>query len=450
MARSSGRIPSSADKPPAEHVKAPGKQPRAVERPQVGDLLDHAQQALVAARVGADRAGVGWCRHCRRSRTRQFAATCCSAREQRLQRGLALLHQVQHRAPRRARAEPGKRASAWRQCLDFAGCHGHDISQLAPRASRAIDAGYADHLHGQPDFAVPTLDALVEAGHEVVAAYTQPPRPAGRGKADRPTAVELRAANSGSRCARRARLRDEDEQADFAALDADVAVVAAYGLILPQPILDAPPHGCLNVHGSLLPRWRGAAPIQRAIMAGDDVTGVTIMGMEAGLDTGPMLLKRELPIEAKNAGASHGRTGRTRRGNDGRRAGRLEACRRSAARGGRHLRRQDRQGRGAHRLARAAADRHAPRAGPSRPSPAPGSNSTASASSCSRPRSPTPRARPATCSTIADHRLRRGRDPPDLLQRAGKSPCRSTTSCAASRIPPGPSSHDALAADGRI
>lgn len=154
---------------------------------------------------------------------------------------------------------------------------------------------------GSPDFAVPTLDALVDAGHEVVAAYTQPPRPAGRGKGDRPTAVEVRAHELGIEVRSPKSLRGEAEQREFAALDADVAVVAAYGLILPQAILDAPMLGCLNVHGSLLPRWRGAAPVQRAIMAGDEATGVTIMQMEAGLDTGPMLLKRALEIEGSNA-----------------------------------------------------------------------------------------------------------------------------------------------------
>jgi methionyl-tRNA formyltransferase len=154
---------------------------------------------------------------------------------------------------------------------------------------------------GSPNFAVPTLDALVEAGHEVVAVYTQPPRPAGRGKGERPTAVDDRAGELGIevRCPRT--LRDEAEQTVFAELNADVAVVAAYGLILPQPILDAPLLSCLNVHASLLPRWRGAAPVQRAIMAGDESTGVTIMQMEAGLDTGPMLHKRALPIDDQNA-----------------------------------------------------------------------------------------------------------------------------------------------------
>ena len=154
---------------------------------------------------------------------------------------------------------------------------------------------------GSPEFAVPTLEALVAAGHAVVAAYTQPPRPAGRGKSERPTAVEVRARELEIEVRSPRSLKGAEEQADFAALQADVAVVAAYGLILPQAILDAPMHGCLNVHGSLLPRWRGAAPVQRAIMAGDAVTGVTIMAMEAGLDTGPMLLRREIAIGEKNA-----------------------------------------------------------------------------------------------------------------------------------------------------
>jgi len=154
---------------------------------------------------------------------------------------------------------------------------------------------------GSPDFAVPTLDALVAVGHEVLAAYTQPPRPAGRGKAERPTAVEVRARELGIAVRSPRSLKGTEEQAAFAALRAEVAVVAAYGLILPQAILDAPRHGCLNVHGSLLPRWRGAAPVQRAIMAGDAITGVTIMAMEAGLDTGPMIARREIVIGNKNA-----------------------------------------------------------------------------------------------------------------------------------------------------
>jgi methionyl-tRNA formyltransferase len=153
---------------------------------------------------------------------------------------------------------------------------------------------------GTPDFAVPSLEALVAAGHDIMCAYTQPPRPAGRGKKLQPSPVQLRAEALGIPVRSPRRLRGAEEQAEFAALDADVAVVAAYGLILPQAVLDAPRYGCINVHASLLPRWRGAAPIHRAILAGDEVTGVTIMQMEAGLDTGPMLAKVELLIGAQN------------------------------------------------------------------------------------------------------------------------------------------------------
>ena len=155
---------------------------------------------------------------------------------------------------------------------------------------------------GTPDFAVPTLRALVVAGHEVVAAYSQPPRPAGRGKQLQPTAVHRAAEALGIAVRTPQSLKSAEEQAAFAALEADVAVVAAYGLILPQPILDAPRHGCLNVHGSLLPRWRGAAPVQRAILAGDETTGVTIMQMERGLDTGSMLATVETSVSRKTAG----------------------------------------------------------------------------------------------------------------------------------------------------
>src|SRR5690348_4705559 len=153
---------------------------------------------------------------------------------------------------------------------------------------------------GSPDFAVPSLDALVEAGHDIVAAYAQPPRPAGRGKADRKTAVHQRAEQLGIEVRTPRTLRNEEEQERFRALDADLAVVAAYGLILPKPILAAPRLGCVNVHASLLPRWRGAAPIQRAILAGDAVSGVTLMQMHEGLDTGPMLLSQELDIDGKS------------------------------------------------------------------------------------------------------------------------------------------------------
>lgn len=153
---------------------------------------------------------------------------------------------------------------------------------------------------GSPEFAVPALDALVGAGNEVAAVYCQPPRPAGRGKALQPTAVEKHARALGLEVRSPCSLRSPEEQAAFAALEADVGVVAAYGLILPQAILDAPRLGCLNVHASLLPRWRGAAPVQRAIMAGDEETGVTIMQMEAGLDTGPMRHAAVIPIGDSN------------------------------------------------------------------------------------------------------------------------------------------------------
>lgn len=156
---------------------------------------------------------------------------------------------------------------------------------------------------GTPDFAVPALDALAAAGHDIVAVYSQPPRPAGRGKALRPSPVHARAEVMGIEVRTPVSLKDPDVQAAFTALNADVAVVAAYGLILPRAILDAPRHGCMNIHASLLPRWRGAAPIQRAILSGDNLSGVTIMDMEAGLDTGPMRAKHVTPIEDKTAGA---------------------------------------------------------------------------------------------------------------------------------------------------
>jgi methionyl-tRNA formyltransferase len=155
---------------------------------------------------------------------------------------------------------------------------------------------------GSSDFAVPSLNALVEAGPEVVAVYCQPPRPAGRGKAERKTAVHQRAEKLGIEVRTPRTLRDADEQERFRALEADYAVVAAYGLILPKAILDAPQDGCINVHASLLPRWRGAAPIQRAILAGDEISGITLMKMDEGLDTGPMLARQTLDIRDRNAG----------------------------------------------------------------------------------------------------------------------------------------------------
>jgi methionyl-tRNA formyltransferase len=157
---------------------------------------------------------------------------------------------------------------------------------------------------GSPDFAVPALRALHAAGHAIAAVYCQRPKPAGRGHALRASAVQVEAERLGLPVRTPARLRDNaDEQPFFAALRLDAAVVAAYGLILPQAMLDAPRRGCLNIHASLLPRWRGAAPIQAAVLAGDTETGVTIMQMDAGLDTGPMLLGEAVPIGATTTSA---------------------------------------------------------------------------------------------------------------------------------------------------
>lgn len=157
---------------------------------------------------------------------------------------------------------------------------------------------------GSPDFAVPSLRALVEAGDEVVCVYAQPPRPAGRGQKERLTPVDEAAIELGIEVRKPRSLRNPEEQERFSALDLDLAVVAAYGLILPREILAAPRLGCINVHASLLPRWRGAAPIQRAILAGDAEAGVTIMQMDEGLDTGDMLLSRAVPITAETTGQS--------------------------------------------------------------------------------------------------------------------------------------------------
>ena len=158
---------------------------------------------------------------------------------------------------------------------------------------------------GTPAFAIPTLVALHEAGHAILAAYTQPPRPAGRGKQLQSSPVQQAAEALGIAVRHPDTLRDMEAHADFLALEPEAAVVVAYGLMLPQTILAGPRHGCFNVHASLLPRWRGAAPIQRAILAGDHVTGVTIMRMQRGLDTGPMLATARVPIEDKTSGELH-------------------------------------------------------------------------------------------------------------------------------------------------
>ena len=157
---------------------------------------------------------------------------------------------------------------------------------------------------GTPDFSVPILENLIHAGHEMAAVYSQPARPAGRGQQMRPSPVAAAAEARGIPVRTPKSLRSAEEQEAFAALKADVAIVAAYGLILPKPILDAPRQGCINVHASLLPRWRGAAPIQRCIEAGDHVTGVTIMQMDEGLDTGAMLLMEDIAITPTTTGGS--------------------------------------------------------------------------------------------------------------------------------------------------
>jgi len=157
---------------------------------------------------------------------------------------------------------------------------------------------------GTPDFSVPVLEALVENGHDIAAVYCQPARPAGRGKKPRPSPVEARARALGLEVRTPTSLKGAEAQAKFSELHADIAVVVAYGLILPQQVLDAPERGCLNIHASLLPRWRGAAPIHRAILAGDKETGICIMQMEAGLDTGPLMLREVTKISAQDTTAS--------------------------------------------------------------------------------------------------------------------------------------------------
>jgi methionyl-tRNA formyltransferase len=155
---------------------------------------------------------------------------------------------------------------------------------------------------GTPDFAVPTLAELLAQGHDIAAVYSQPPRPKGRGMETEPGPVHKFAAAHGLAVRTPLSLKGADEQAQFAALNLDAAVVVAYGLLLPQAILDAPKLSCFNLHGSLLPRWRGAAPIQRAIMAGDAETGVMVMKMEAGLDTGPVLMAEKVAVGRKTSG----------------------------------------------------------------------------------------------------------------------------------------------------
>jgi len=155
---------------------------------------------------------------------------------------------------------------------------------------------------GTPDFAVPTLAELIAQGHDIAAVYSQPPRPKGRGMALEPGPVHAFAERAKLPVHTPLSLKSAEEQAAFAALDLDAAIVVAYGLLLPKAVLDAPKLGCFNLHGSLLPRWRGAAPIQRAVMAGDAETGVMVMQMEEGLDTGPVLMAERVPVGRKTSG----------------------------------------------------------------------------------------------------------------------------------------------------
>lgn len=188
---------------------------------------------------------------------------------------------------------------------------GAERAGVAARKFRLRRSGKIGHVArmrlafmGSPTFALPTLEALLDAGHDVACVYSQPPRPAGRGKQERPTPVHAFAAARGLEVRTPKSLKRAEEQAAFAALNLDVAIVVAYGLILPKAILDAPKRGAFNLHGSLLPRWRGAAPIQRAIMAGDAVTGVQVMRMEEGLDTGAVLATFETPIDIDDTTSS--------------------------------------------------------------------------------------------------------------------------------------------------
>ncbi len=189
---------------------------------------------------------------------------------------------------------------------------------------------------GTPDFAVPTLAELLAQGHEIAAVYSQPPRPKGRGLALEKSAVHhIRRNSRARRSARPLSLKSAEEQAAFAALDLDAAVVVAYGLLLPKAILEAPRLGCFNLHGSLLPRWRGAAPIQRAVMAGDAETGVMVMQMDEGLDTGPVLMAERVAIGRQTAGELAEQSGAAGRRSDGAGAWRAGAGRdRATAAGG--------------------------------------------------------------------------------------------------------------------
>ena len=287
---------------PAKDMEATGEQPRAIKRPKIGNFLDHAQCARVTARIDANLARVGCIDIAARRAGRESQVDSGQRRQQWTQHGFALLEQMQDGTPRRARAKAGEPGQRLGERVNLGRSHeGTDRGLRTP-----LPSGERGQMRivfmGTPDFAVPILRALVDHGHDVVAAYCQPARRAGRGKALSPSPVELCAQALHIPVRTPVSLRDAAVQAEFAALKADVGVVAAYGLILPRAVLDLPRHGCLNVHGSLLPRWRGAAPVQRAILAGDAETGVDIMQMESGLDTGPILLEERTSVAGKTAG----------------------------------------------------------------------------------------------------------------------------------------------------
>ena len=358
-------------------------------------------------------------------------------REQRLQRALAPLHQVQHRAPRRARPEAREPRQRLAQCFDLLTepCRrqvGNSAAQVRHRAAPC----------GSSSWAARTSRCRASTRWSRPGTTSSPPTASRRARpgAARPSArprCTSAPKRSGSRCARRPASRSDEEQARFAALDADLAVVAAYGLILPRPILEAPQGGCINVHASLLPRWRGAAPIQRAILAGDAVSGVTIMRMDEGLDTGPMLLQRELASKARTPGKS-----RKSLRNWAPTLARMARCtrpRRCPSPRTASLTRQGRQGRGADRLE---PSRRAGRAAGARLRPAPGAWFEANGERVKMLEAEAGDSVAAEPGEVLDeqldHRLRRRSDPPrpgPARRARADEPGRSC--CAASPIPAG-------------
>ena len=284
----------------AQHLIAPRKKAAALQRPEIGDIGNHTKEGRIALRIAADATG-GF--NVEIAAASAFDEAVGDARHrvgQGAHQRLPVLHQIKQDAPRRTRPEARKPRQKRRQILQTVFVHTATLPFCNP-SKPSIGLAMRLAFMGTPDFAVTALDALVEAGHDVAAVYTQPPRRANRGRLTK-SPVQQRAEALGLAVRTPETLRDPGVQQAFAALRLDVAVVAAYGLLLPQPILDVPRFGCLNIHASLLPRWRGAAPIQRAILAGDEQTGVTIMAMERGLDTGPMLATAAIPIGDQTAG----------------------------------------------------------------------------------------------------------------------------------------------------